>query len=61
MGITQAYRLGKNPETEFDPCPPAMVLFSTTEMAERILNATRSEGRNRNFKENIPEAYSTAQ
>ena len=37
-----------------------MVFFSTTEMAERILNAARSEGQNRNFKENIPEAYSTA-
>ena len=60
MGITQAYRLGKNPETDSDPCPPAMVFFSTKEMAERILNAARSEGQNRNFKENIPEAYSTA-
>ena len=60
MGITQTYRLGKNPEKDSDPCPPVMVFFSTTEMAERILNAARSEGQNRNFKENIPEAYSTA-
>ena len=59
-GITQTYRLGKNPEKDSDPCPPVMVFFSTTEMAERILNAARSEGQNRNFKENIPEAYSTA-
>ena len=28
-------------------------------MAERILNAARGEGQSRNFKENIPEAYST--
>ena len=60
MGITQTYRLGINPEAESNPCPPVMVFFSTTEMAERILNAARSEGQNRNFKENIPEAYSTA-
>ena len=60
MGITQTYRLGKNPETESGPCPSVMVFFSTTEMAERLLNAARSKEQNRNFKENIPEAYSTA-
>ena len=58
MGITQAYRLGKSPEKESDPCPPTLVYFSTQEMAERILNAARSEGQSRIFKENIPEAYS---
>jgi hypothetical protein len=52
MGITEVYRLGKSPEKDSDPCPPTMVFFSTQEMAERILN--------KNFKENIPEAYSTA-
>ena len=60
MGIVEIYRLGKNPVKDSDSCPPVMVFFSTTEMAERILNAARSEGQNRNFKENIPEAYSTA-
>ena len=60
MGITEVYRLGKSPEKDSDPCPPTMVFFSTQEMAERILNAARSKGQNRNFKENIPEAYSTA-
>ena len=25
MGITQAYRLGKNPETDSDPCPPGFL------------------------------------
>ena len=59
MGITQAYRLGKNPDKVTDPCPPAIVIFNTTDMAESILYAARGEGQSRNFKENIPEVYST--
>ena len=57
MGITQAYRLGKNPEKDTDPCPPVIIFFNNTEMAEVILNAARGEGQSRNFKENIPELY----
>ena len=57
MGITQAYRFGKNPEKDTDPCPPVIIFFNTTDMAEVILNAAREEGQSRNFKENIPEVY----
>ena len=28
MGITQAYRLGKNPVKENDPCPPVIIVFN---------------------------------
>ena len=51
---------GKKPIRASDSCPPILVFFSTTEMAERILNAARGLGQARNFKENIPAAYSTA-
>ena len=60
MGMVEMYRLGKQPVKGSDSCPPILVFFSTTEMAERILNAARSLGQGRNFKENIPGAYSTA-
>ena len=60
MGMVEMFRLGKQPTKVSDPCPPILVFFSTVEMAERILNAARSLGQSRNFKENIPAAYSTA-
>ena len=60
MGMVEMYRLGKQPIKDSDSCPPILVFFSTTEMAERILNAARGLGRGRDFKENIPAAYSTA-
>ena len=60
MGMVEMFRLGKQPTKASDPCPPILVFFSTVEMAERILNAARSLGQSRNFKENIPAAYSTA-
>ena len=58
MGITQAYRLGKNPEKETDPCPPVIIFFNKTDMVEAVIKAARGEGRSRNFKEHIPELYS---
>ena len=57
MGISQAFRLGKNPEKEGDPCPPVIIIFTTTGMVEIVLNAARSEGLGRQFKEHIAEAY----
>ena len=57
MGISQAFRLGKNPEKEGDPCPPVIIVFTTTEMVEIILNAARSEGLGNKFKEHIAEEY----
>ena len=60
MGMVEMYRLGKQPIKVSDSCPPILVFFSTTEMAERILNTARGLGQGRNFKENIPAAYSTA-
>ena len=57
MGIAQAYRLGKNPEKESDPCPPVIIIFTTTNMVETVLNAARGEGLGKNFKEHIPEVY----
>ena len=60
MGMVEMNRLGKQPVKGSDSCPPILVFFSTTEMAERILNAARGLGQGRNFKENIPAAYSTA-
>ena len=44
MGISQAYRLGTNPEKEGDPCPPVIIVFTTTDMVETVLNASRGEG-----------------
>ena len=60
MGMVEMFRLGKQPIKASDSCPPILVFFSTMEMAERVLNAARSLGQSRNFKENIPAAYSTA-
>ena len=56
--ITQAYRLGKNPKEESDSCPPVIMIFNTKDMVETILNAARGEGKERSFKEHIPEVYS---
>ena len=60
MGMVEMFRLGKQPQKATDSCPPILVFFSTIEMADRILNAARSLGQGRNFKENIPAAYSKA-
>ena len=43
MGISQAYRLGKNPVKEGDPCPPVIIVFTTTDTVETVLNAARGE------------------
>ena len=37
MGITQAYRLGKNPVKENDPCPPVIIVFNTTDMVDMVI------------------------
>ena len=58
MGITQAYRLGKNPTEQSNSCPPVILIFNTKDMVETVLNAARGEGKGRSFKEHIPEAYS---
>ena len=42
---------------EGDPCPPVIIVFTTTDMVETVLNAARGEGLGKNFKEHIPEAY----
>ena len=60
MGMVEMFRLGKQPTKESDSCPPILVFFNTIEMAERILNAARSLGMSRIFKENIPAKYNTA-
>ena len=53
----QAYRLGKNPEKDNDPCPPVIIIFTTIDMVETVLNAARGKGLGKNFKEHIPEVY----
>ena len=45
MGISQAYRLGKNPINEGDSCPPVIIVFSTKDMVEIVINAARGEGK----------------
>ena len=57
MGITQVFRLGKHPKNSSDTVPPVIIVFTTTDMVETILNAARGEGLGRTFKEHIPEAY----
>ena len=44
MGITQAFKLGKNQEKENYPCPPVIIIFTTTDMVETVLIAARGGG-----------------
>ena len=57
MGIAQVFRLGKHTEKGSDIVPPVIIVFTTIDMVETVLNAARGEGLGRNFKEHIPEAY----